>query len=141
MKPIIRQFYNEDVQEIHEFDKDIHLVLEDCRGKGWIYVVVVDSTVVGYFALLKGQESAYFDENTKNWAEIREIHVHPRFQRQGIGTLLTQFALDLARNKGFSRVYVCTDDFNQSAQRAFINCGFQELNRIIRYKFILKDPQ
>ncbi|MFX1536320.1 MAG: GNAT family N-acetyltransferase [Promethearchaeota archaeon] len=133
---IIRQFHDEDVLEIQNFDKDFPLVVKECHGKGWIHVAIVDNTIVGYFALLKGQEPAYFDENITNWAEIREVHVHPRFQRQGIGTLLTKFALDLAKSEGFLRVYVCTDDFNQVAQKTYLNCGFRELNRIIRYRFV-----
>ncbi|MFX1512154.1 MAG: GNAT family N-acetyltransferase [Promethearchaeota archaeon] len=139
MIPMIRRFNEEDIQDIQKFDKDFKLVLTECRDKGWIYVAVINQAIVGYFALFKGQESAYFDQNIINWAEIRELHVNPLYQRKGIGTKLVEYASNLADKEGFSRIYVTTDDFNQIARKIYIKCGFQELNRIVRYRFILKN--
>jgi ribosomal protein S18 acetylase RimI-like enzyme len=139
MKVGIRRFQDKDAHEIQVFDSDFPLVLEECGREGEIQVAVVDESAVGYFVLVRGREPAYFDEGVVNWAELRELHVHPRFQRRGIGTRLVRAALYLAERQGFSRVYVCTDDFNLAAQGTYIKSGFRELNRIIRYRFLLKN--
>ena len=138
-KPKIRQFHEKDITFIEEFDEDFQLVLKECKNIGWIYVAVIKEILVGFIAIIKGQESAYFDDNILNWAEIRELHVRPAFQNKSIGTLLTKFAIELAHSKGFSRMYVSTDDFNNPARRTYEKCGFKEFNKIIRYRYDLQD--
>jgi len=135
-KPVIRKFHEEDFTTIEKFDEDFNLVLEECKKIGWIYVAVVKE-IVGYVAIIKGQESAYFDDDIMNWAEIRELHIKPDFQNQGVGTSLTKFAIKDAYDKGFSRIYVNTDDFNEPARKVYKKCGFKEFNKIIRYKYEL----
>jgi len=135
-KPVIRKFHEKDFTPIEKFDEDFKLVLKECKKIGWIYVAMVNE-IIGYIAIIKGQESAYFDDDIMNWAEIRELHVKPHFQNQGVGTLLTKFAIKEAYNKGFSRIYVSTDDFNKPARQVYKKCGFKEFNRIVRYKYEL----
>jgi GNAT superfamily N-acetyltransferase len=138
MKVGIREFQDDDAPAIQVFDRDFAVVLQECRCEGWIRVAVANRAVVGYFALVAAQERAYFDEDISNWAELRELHVHPRFQRQGVGTRLVKAALDLAERQGFSRVYASAEDFNLAAQRTYLKAGFHVLNRVIRYRFVLK---
>ncbi|MFX1572139.1 MAG: GNAT family N-acetyltransferase [Promethearchaeota archaeon] len=135
-KPIIREFHEKDFEQIEKFDKDFNLVQEDCKKYCWIYVAVYKE-IVGYIAIMKGQESAYFDDDLMNWAEIRELHIKPEFQNRGVGTLITEFAINDAKNKGFSCIYVSTDDFNAPARQVYKKCGFKEFNRVIRYKYEL----
>ena len=131
-KIIVRPSNETDRAEISNFDEYFPIALSLCNKDDLIFVVELEKIIIGYFILQKGKEPAYFDDNQKNWAEIIELQVHPQYQRKGVGTFLMLFAIERAKEKGYSKVYVCTDDFNKAGRRLYQKCGFQELNRIIR---------
>lgn len=137
MEILIRNYKEDDLSEIIKFDPDFMIILNEVEKKRKIKVAIVEKMVVGYSILLIGQESAYFDDNGMNWAEIQELHVHPKYQHMGVGTKLVKTLLKVANDFEISNVYVCTDDFNKTAQELYSKCGFKEFNKIIRYKVSL----
>jgi GNAT superfamily N-acetyltransferase len=137
-KIIVRPFNESDMVEIISFDEYLPIALESCNEDDLIFVAELEKIIIGYFIIQKGKEPAYFDDNQKNWAEITELQVHPQHQRKGIGTFLLHFAIEKAKKKGYSKLYVCTDDFNEAGRKLYQKCGFQELNRVIRYRYPLK---
>ncbi|MFX0113962.1 MAG: GNAT family N-acetyltransferase [Candidatus Hodarchaeota archaeon] len=124
--------------KIISFDEYFPIALKSCNKDDLIFVAELENIIIGYFIIQKGKEPAYFDDNLENWAEITEFQVHPQYQRKGIGAFLLHFAIERAKEKGYSNLYVCTDDFNKAGRSLYQKCGFQELNRIIRYRYALK---
>jgi len=55
------------------------------------------------------------------------VVVAPSFQNTGIGTRLTQSAIQLAYEIGFERVRLTVEARNRRARRVFKKCGFEDL--------------
>jgi ribosomal protein S18 acetylase RimI-like enzyme len=50
--------------------------------------------------------------------------VDRRFRSRGLGTKLNRAALDLARDRGWRRVWLCVDPANRAAIRSYRKAGF-----------------
>jgi ribosomal protein S18 acetylase RimI-like enzyme len=103
-------------------------------GSSRITVAEADGRAIGIVMWGPSFEPAWFDPDVERWAEVHELHVHPEYQGQGIGTRLARAAIRQAREAGFPVLYVITDDSNGPARRVYEKNGFAEHNRIIRYK-------
>lgn len=57
------------------------------------------------------------------------VLVHPVFRGAHIGCLLVTTALEQARRRGFSRVWVVVEPWNLPAVRLYAHAGFQRLSR------------
>ncbi len=104
---------------------------------GRLTVAEADGRVVGVVLWAPAFERPWFDPAVERWAELHELHVHPKFQNRGIGTRLAREAVRQAREAGFSAMYLETDDFNGHARRVYAKAGFKEHNRLVRYKIVL----
>ena len=103
-------------------------------GNSQLTVAEAGGRVVGFVMWGPASEPAWFDPGVERWAELHELHVHPDYHNRGIGTRLVQTAIRQARMAGHSVMYVITDDLNAPARRVYEKSGFQEHNRIVRYK-------
>jgi amino-acid N-acetyltransferase len=74
------------------------------------YVAVLEGQIVGIAAL---------EIYSRKLAEIRSLCVKPELQGQGIGKLLTQACVQLARERNIFEVMVIT-----SSEEFFRSCGF-----------------
>jgi len=82
-------------------DKD-ELTFADPRGRiisqgGYILFAVADGECIGCCALLRMSEGEF---------EVGKMAVSPDFRRGGIGRMLLRAAIDLAREKGASRLFL-----------------------------------
>src|SRR2546422_260760 len=73
-------------------------------GKGRIIVAEADCHAVGFVMWGPAFEPAWFDPGVERWAELDELHVHPDYQGQGIGTRLVRAAVQQARSAVFQYV-------------------------------------
>jgi len=105
----------------------------DIKG-GRLTVAEVGRRVVGFVLWSPALEPAWFDPGVEHWAELCELHVHPRFQRRGIGTRLVREAIRQARRDGFPAMYLETEESNSPARRAYEKAGFRSHHRLIRYR-------
>jgi ribosomal protein S18 acetylase RimI-like enzyme len=105
----------------------------DIKG-GRLTVATIGGRVVGFGLWSPAMEPAWFDPGVDRWAELCELHVHPRFQNRGIGTRLVRAAIRQARHDGFPTMYLETEESNAAARRAYEKAGFREHDRLIRYK-------
>lgn len=103
-------------------------------GRGAMTVAEVRGRVVGFVLWSPAFEPAWFDRGVNRWAELDELHVHPDFHNQGIGTRLVCAAIRQARTAGYTAMYLETEASNGPARRAYEKAGFREHNRIVRYK-------
>lgn len=133
----LRPFHTDDAAAICRIypmffvDNAIHI------GGGRITVAEVEGRVVGVVLWAPALQRAWFDAGVERWAQLQELHVHPRFQNRGIGTRLARMAIRQARDAGFPAMYLQTEDFNGPARRAYEKAGFTEHNHVVRYKIPL----
>jgi len=106
-------------------------------GSGHIIVAEVEGHAVGFVMWGPSFEPAWFDPGVEQWAELDELHVHPDYQRHGIGTRLVRAAVRQARADGFGVMYLVAEASNDPARRAYEKNGFREHSRIVRYKLKL----
>jgi ribosomal protein S18 acetylase RimI-like enzyme len=96
------------------------LVKDTCSNpeKFTVYVAEVGGAPVGFVAYT-------MDAETKT-GEIYLLAVHPDHQMRGIGTELTDFALDMMREGGMEVAYVGTggDPSHAPARRSYKKAGF-----------------
>ena len=94
--------------------------------KGLVWVAEVDETPVGFVAVEIHQED--------NLGEIYMLAVDPDYQGRGIGTALTEFALDRIQDAGMTVAMVETggDPGHAAARRTYEKAGYVQLP-IARY--------
>lgn len=105
----------------------------DIKG-GRLTVAELGGRVVGFVLWSPALEAAWFEPGVRRWAELCELHVHPRVQNRGIGTRLVRAAVRQARAAGFPAMYLETEGTNAFARRAYEKAGFREHDRLVRYK-------
>ena len=60
-----------------------------------------------------------------------DIVVHDDYQGRGLGTMLTQYMIDLARERGLSKVYLKTSTQNLGAIHVYEKLGFRIEGRLV----------
>ena len=53
--------------------------------------------------------------------------VHPDYQKKGIGKALTQFIIDLAKERGANKVWLDTTPALEGAVKLYLSMGFKEV--------------
>jgi ribosomal protein S18 acetylase RimI-like enzyme len=104
--------------------------VEDAIDRNETWVSLTDSTLSGFV-------NVSFDE-TEKAAEIYMIAVEPRFQRRGIATGLTEFALSVMGERGVTLATVATgaDPGHVPARRTYEKTGFTPIHQILYAKVI-----
>ena len=69
-------------------------------------------------------------ESRKHRAEF-DIIVHDSYQGKGLGTFLTRYVLDIAREKGLKKVYLKTNTRNQRSIHVYEKSGFKIEGRLV----------
>ena len=67
---------------------------------------------------------------------LYEIETAIKWRRRGVGTALLRAVLDLARDEGFARVWLCTNESNEAAMALYPAEGgkrFQEDDVVFRW--------
>lgn len=98
-----------------------------CAKKDRVWVAEADANVVGFVAI-------ELDSHEENLGEISMLAVDPDHQGGGVGTALTEFALDLLKEAGMTVAMVETggDPGHAAARRTYEKAGYTLLP-IARY--------
>jgi len=89
--------------------------LDDVIERGSHLVAQIpEGDIVGHVMLVP------VDDDTVELANF----VDHRFRGRGLGTALNRAAIDLARNLGWQRVWLCVDPANRAAIRSYRKAGF-----------------
>lgn len=107
--------------EIEEMDKKI---LSDPESSiiaqgGMILMAELEGVAVGTCALLKKDEVTY---------ELAKMAVSPNAQGQGIGFILGNSIIDLAKEKGAKTLYLETNSVLKPAIQLYKKLGFTQVN-------------
>lgn len=60
-----------------------------------------------------------------DWAYIRMLGVLPAFRGQGLGRILTEHCINIARNNGERTIALHTSEFQNAARHIYESMGFQ----------------
>ena len=83
-----------------------------------ILVAEVGTRMIGYVQFGTAPAAPHLDQ------ELRRMYVDPHFQKQGLGALLMDAALDHPRLKGARQIYLDVWEHNDGAQRFYARYGF-----------------
>lgn len=85
---------------------------------GHIYYAKLDGEIVGTASLLKKSETVY---------ELGKLAVSDKAQGQGIGTILIEHCLNMAKQKQIKTLILYSNTILQSAIHLFRKYGFEEV--------------
>lgn len=102
-------------------DNDLWNIEEEYWEKGGIFELLLDENdkIVGTFAL-------YNCGN--NIAEIRKMYFLPETRGKGLGKKVMQYLIDLAKEKGFTKLQLETASVLKGATQLYQKFGFKEIN-------------
>jgi ribosomal-protein-alanine N-acetyltransferase len=88
-----------------------------------------------YFVLKEGSFIAGF---VGIWIEEDKLHViniavDPLYRKKGYGSLMLEFAVDLALKKGLKNIYLEARKSNLIAQKLYASCGFVPIEELKTY--------
>ena len=64
---------------------------------------------------------------------IHALGVHPRFGGRGLGRLMTQAAIGIARERGMKALRLDVLEGNDPARRIYVACGFYPVSQVKMY--------
>jgi len=106
------------VQGLPPLDKDKrHQWVQDIISRGINLMALYRDSVIGHASLFP---------MPANWAEYF-IFIHQDFQRQGIGTAITLYVIDWARQENLSTIWLTVDRENYVAISLWRSVGFKRI--------------
>ena len=96
---------------------------------GIMQILQKPSLVPGFLSRLKESENL---SSPGNGYELRPIVVSPELRGSGLAADLTNRLLQDAAQRGFSKIYLFTEQDNQSANRFYQRFGFKQVSEISR---------
>ena len=98
------------------------ITIEYQNPKSSFFFAEYQSEIIGYLKVNQGD--AQTETQLAEALEIERIYVIPKVQSKGIGTLLLNYCLELAKLRKLKQVWLGVWDQNQSAIRFYERCGF-----------------
>ncbi|MFH1089824.1 MAG: GNAT family N-acetyltransferase [Candidatus Uhrbacteria bacterium] len=136
--PSLRQFQEsdkDDVKQLHieglkqtgsyiddsELDIDLENIRETYTNSGGEFLVVsLENKIIGMGALRK------VDDET---AEIKRMRVAINYQGHGVGSLILDRLIEKARELGYKKIILDTNEKQEAARRLYEKKGFKEFKR------------
>ncbi len=97
-----------------------------------LIIAEVDSEYAGFLYWFVG-ENPWFDPDVQKYAYITEIHVLEKYQGQGVGKKLLNYAIGQLK-KETNMIYITTTEDNAVARHLYENAGFCKFSRSIHYR-------
>lgn len=111
--------------------KGIQLILES-PSKGRIFVLRDEEDILGMVNILFTITTALGGCA----ALMEDVIIHPQYRRQGLGSLMLDYAVAFAEEKDFKRITLLADAQDEKSQSFFQNKGF-DFSGLIPMKRIL----
>lgn len=113
-------------QDMEDFLRDAYSVetlqTELSNPESEYYFLYHDERLVGYIKLNTGE--AQTEQVEENTLEIQRLYVSPSEKRQGFGTVLMDFALARAKEKGCDSAWLGVWEHNDAALAFYKSHGF-----------------
>jgi GNAT superfamily N-acetyltransferase len=107
------------------------LDLMDCYPDYKVYVSVIGKNIVGTFTLLVMDNLAHLGAPS---AIIEDVAVDPKWQKQGIGTIMMQYALKISADRGCYKAMLSSNLKRERAHAFYEALGFERHGYSYRVK-------
>lgn len=101
------------------------------------FFLVIDSEIAGYLKVNQG--SAQTEAMDDDHFELERIYLRQKFQHQGLGNILLDYAQELARRAGKKYLWLGVYEKNLPAQKFYAKNGFKRFSQHVYY--VGDDPQ
>jgi ribosomal protein S18 acetylase RimI-like enzyme len=98
------------------------------EGSATVWICDVGVETAGYVLVRKERRPENVFCHQRDWHEVDQISVHPKFQGRGIARTLLRRVAEAATAEGVHEVELNTWYFNEAAQSAFSKLGFSVKN-------------
>lgn len=92
-------------------------------NKDMIVATTPDNVIIGFALLTRGTSEPCID-HLDNKVELQRIYVHPDYHGLGIGKHLANRIEDMARQQGFSHIWLGVWEENFNAQKLYEKLGY-----------------
>jgi ribosomal protein S18 acetylase RimI-like enzyme len=116
--PLELQAYLEEAYSTTATTKDVR-----DPNKDMIVATTPDNVIIGFALLTRGTSEPCID-HLDNKVELQRIYVHPDYHGLGIGTILANRIEAMAREQGFSRIWLGVWEENFNAQKVYEKLGY-----------------
>lgn len=119
-KTLLLDFYAEINHRFSADDLDENVV--DFLAKGWIYLALEDSKIVGFISAI--ESNAIYARG--KFGVVNELYIVPEFRSQRIGQKLIHFLVEKAKHNNWQRLELDTPEIEKSEKtiRFYKNQGF-----------------
>ncbi|SDJ62636.1 GNAT family N-acetyltransferase [Salimicrobium halophilum] len=90
------------------------------------YFLYAEENLAGYLKVNTGE--AQTEEMGEDTAEIERIYVRSRFQKQGLGKVLYNKALEIAKEQEKEKIWLGVWETNRNAISFYAKMGFEQVN-------------
>jgi ribosomal protein S18 acetylase RimI-like enzyme len=117
-KPILTKENWTKWEENFKSDSNFLNLLDIATG----FICLAENELVGMaFLIPSGNPWLYFPAE---WSYIRYVGVHPNFEGNGIGKILSQKCIDMAKETGEKTIALHTSEFQNAARHVYEGLGF-----------------
>ena len=107
--------FNVDVE--HEIDFTMNNLDQFEKPDGRLLLVEVDGQIAGTISLRKIRNDS---------GEIKRMFVRPKFRGKKLGNLMIEEVIEIAKENGYSKLYLDTAQYMSSAVTLYNKFGFEE---------------
>ena len=131
------QILNDEVfTDNHKYDPDIFLGwAKSEKGRSYFAEVVSDQDSICLIAEDEGKKIGYiaagplhFDYRRSKYIEVQNMGVIPEYRSKGVGTMLLDECLKIAKSKGYQKAYVNSYIANTKAVDFYRKNGFLDID-------------
>ena len=135
---VIRRFKEEDKEGIRGiYKRFFEEVPAQFLNEEGFFVALLGGEIVGFVLVPHFDQPPHFEQHfgrdVKTYCFLEELHVHHEYRHQGIGTALTEKAIQYARSRKDDAIYTMEDNYNVIARQTYEKCGFQEHSGLTRF--------
>lgn len=128
----------DDMERFLKEDYDTKVLLNELANpESRVFFLMVKDDVAGYLKVNVGQ--AQTEQVKPNAFEIQRIYLRKKYQHQGLGLVLIQYAEKLAREEKYDYLWLGVYEKNLNAQRFYHKDGFERVGQHV-FK-VGSDPQ
>lgn len=106
---------------------------EDDIKNNWLYTLKKHNKIIAVASAGDFNELADLRWKPKKPCELARIGVSPAFQKQGVGTIMLQQIIKVAKEKGFDGIRMLVSKTNFAALALYAKNGFERCGEVFRF--------
>lgn len=131
--PTLKEVYKKIIDNMNNNNIEIWDNIYPCEffendiNNNSLYVLTKNDDIVGVFALCNsnpGESHVEWEDNNGKAVYLDRLGVNVNYSRQGIGTALLQYAIEIAKQKSAEYLRLFVIDINRPALNLYLKNGF-----------------